>query len=51
MATKAKKLLDFTGIWKDMPETAWKEFKQGVQHARKGLNKSMKKRIARLQER
>jgi len=48
MITKAKSLLDFAGIWEDMPETAWKEFEQGVQQARKGLNASLKKRIWKL---
>lgn len=47
---KKKHLFDYAGIWADMPETAWKEFEGHVQAARKGLNESMKKRIARLQQ-
>lgn len=44
----SKSLLDYAGIWADMPETAWKEFEKGVQDARKGINKGFKKRIAKL---
>ena len=47
---KKKHLFDYAGIWADMPEEEWKQFEQGVQQARKGLNESMKKRIARLQQ-
>ena len=47
---KKKHLFDYAGIWADMPEEEWKTFEEGVQHARKGLNESMKKRIARQQQ-
>lgn len=48
--TPSKSLFDYAGIWADMPETAWKEFEGHVKDARKGINASLKKRIARLQQ-
>ena len=45
---KGKKLTDYAGIWADIPEKEWREFEQHVKEARKGLNRSLKKRIEAL---
>ena len=35
---KKKHLLDYAGIWADIPEKEWKEFEEKIAEARKGLN-------------
>ena len=42
---KKRRLTDFAGIWAGIPEKEWKEFEQKIADVRKGLNKSLKKKI------
>ncbi len=42
---KKKHLLDYAGIWEEVPDDEWKEFERSIKAARSGLHDSMKKRI------
>ena len=42
---KEKKLFDYAGMWADVSADEFEELKKGVEEARKGINKSVRKRI------
>ena len=42
---KKNSILDYAGIWADVPEKEWKEFEQRVVGARKGLSQSIKRKV------
>jgi len=46
--TKKKHLLDFAGMWSDIPEKEWNEFENKVKSVRTDMNSSFKKRINEL---
>lgn len=42
---KKKNLIDFAGIWSDMPESELKALKRRVEQARKGIGKGIRRSI------
>ena len=42
---KRGKLRDYVGIWGDVSSTEWKELVEQIEHARKGITTSIRKRI------
>jgi len=42
---KKGKLTDYAGVWSDMSHDEWQELTGHVEHARKGLAASLRKRI------
>lgn len=45
---KKKHLLDYGGVWEEMPEKDWELMEKNIREARKGLNASSKKRVEAL---
>ena len=45
---KKKKLADYAGIWSDMPADDWIKLEGTISEARRGLHKSLSKRVEAL---